>query len=120
MTCGQNLSRFVRHHDKSRTAFNDRIHHLPLVRIGIGKHGVKRRHHRHRDRIEKFQQMRSGRPAINAEFMLNAEDVGSLLIEAFGGDRIGRGIVLINLDADARRITISILTIVHRHHRAFG
>ena len=88
------------------------------MRIRLRQHRVKRRHYRHRDRIKKSKQMRSGRTSINAEFMLHAQDIGATFIQALCRDRVGCRIMLIDLDFHARRIAIGVLMIVHRHHRA--
>ena len=60
---------------------------------------MKSRYYRHLHRIEKFQQMGSGRPSINTELMLHAQNVGALFIQAPRCGHIGFRIMLIDLNS---------------------
>ena len=59
--------------------------------------------------------MTAGRPAENAELVLQADDVHVADVEEVRGTQIGRQVLLLNLEANHFRVLVAALNVVDRH-----
>lgn len=105
------------HHDDTSTAIDQLLHHAVLRGIGPVEHRVERQHHRQLQRIDQFEQMRSGIATIDAEFVLDADDPHAALVEPLRGPAVRCRVILVDALADFRRIERRLPLIVDGDHR---
>ena len=64
--------------------------------------------------------MAAGRPAENAELVLQADDVHVADVEEVRGAQIGRQVLLLNLEANHFRVFVATLNVIDRHGEALA
>ena len=64
--------------------------------------------------------MTAGRPAENAELVLQADDVHVADVEEVGGAQIGRQVLFLNLKVNYFRILVAAFDVVHRHRETLA
>ncbi len=101
------------HHHQSVAAPDQLFHHLSLGRIRIAQHGVERGDHGHPDFLEEGQQVAAGGPPVDAEFVLDAEDIGIVKVQEVGGAPVGIQILLVQFEAHAGRVVVGFDAVVH-------
>jgi hypothetical protein len=114
MDAHQYLAPLLCHHDQrrgpARKAFDDRA----LIGIGLLEHGMERHDHGRLHPIEQFQQMRAGRAAENAIFVLHEHEIGTAFVDALGGDPIVGDILLRDLTGHLGPVIVNAIRVVHR------
>ena len=75
--------------------------------FGSLQNRMQRGDHGHSQFAQERQDVTAGRPAENAELVLQADDVHIADVEEVGGAQIGRQVLLLNLEADHFRILVA-------------
>ena len=86
--------------------------------FGDCKHGVQCAHDGHAQIAQQCQNVPARRAAINAEFMLQANDIDIREVQKIGRSPIGGKLLLLNFKAYLGRIIVSAFDVVHRHDDA--
>src|ERR1039458_1975437 len=94
------------------------LHHAPLVCFRLTQNGMKRCDNRHSQFAQERQDLTTGGPAVNAELVLQADDVDVADVEEVRGTQIGRQVLLLNLEANYFRVLVATLNVVDRHCEA--
>ena len=81
---------------------------------------MKRGDDRHSQFAQKRQNVTAGRPAENAELVLQADDVHVADVEEVRRAQIGRQILLLNLEANHFRILVAALDVIDRHRETLA
>ena len=96
------------------------FHHAPLVGSRLAQNGMKRGDNGHSQFAQERQNVTAGRPAENAELVLQADDVHVADVEEVRGAQIGRQVLLLNLEADHFRVLVAARNVVDRHGQALA
>jgi hypothetical protein len=78
---------------------------------------VQRGDDRHSQFAQERQDVAAGGPAVNAELVLQADDVHVADVEEVRGAQIGRQILLLDLEANHFRVLVAALDVVDRRQR---
>ena len=116
----QHLAAALGHHDEPRRERDQLLHHAPLVRSRLAQHGMERGDDGHSQFAQQCQDMTAGRPAENAELVLQADDVHVADVEEVRGAQIGRQVLLLNLEANHFRVLVATWNVVDRHGEALA
>src|SRR4051794_2220931 len=87
---------------------------MTLLGAGMLENGVEYDHDRCLDAVEQTQQMGTGRPTEDAIFMLDADEVGTALVDTPRRSEILRNFILGDRADDGRRIVMIAPRVVHR------
>ncbi len=109
----QKIERLVAHDHQPVRQLGQRAHDAQIFGFGIFQHRVERRHHRHAQIPQEFQQMTAGRAAVYAVFMLDADNIGAADIDELRHDAVVAQFRLVDLEAYLFRIRITFLLVVH-------
>ena len=85
------------------------LHDAPLVGSRLAQNGMQRGDNRHSQFAQECQDVTAGRPAENAELVLQADDVHVADVEEVRGAQIGRQVLLLNLEANHFRVLVAAL-----------
>ena len=85
------------------------LHHAPLVGSRLAQNGMQRCDDGHSQFAQERQDVTAGRPAENAELVLQADDVHVADVEEVRGAQIGRQVLLLNLEANHFRVLVAAL-----------
>src|SRR2546426_601768 len=116
----QDLLGRLAHDDDARGKRQDLLHDPPLVCTGLAENRMKGGNDGHLERAQQWQDMTAGRPAKNAEFMLERDYPDVADIQEIGGPFITSEVLFLDLESHLRRIIVALLQIVDRHHEALG
>ena len=116
----QHLPAALSHDDQPGRERDQLLHDAPLVRPGLAQNGMQRRDHRHSQFAQERQDVTAGRPAENAELVLQADDVHVADVEEVRGAQIGRQVLLFNLEAHHIRVFVAALDVVDRDGEALA
>ena len=111
----QQFASLMGHHDDLRGRLDDSLHDGALGRSGLGQHRVQRRHHRHGETRQQFEDVGAGLATENSEFVLQAHGVEPAGVEEIRRARVLVDIVVLDLQGDRRGIIIGLTVIGHRH-----
>ena len=84
------------------------------------QNGMKRGDDGHPQFAQERQDVAAGRPAENAELVLQADDVHVADIEEVRGAQIGRQVLLLNFEANHLRVFVAARDVVDRHGEALA
>ncbi len=76
----ENLGAFAGHGDHGRGDTDQAIHDALLLVVRLFQNGVQGGDDRHGQAVEQVEQISARRPAINAELMLDEQDLGAVAI----------------------------------------
>src|SRR5690348_17086790 len=79
---------------------------------------MKRGDNRHSQFAQERQDMTTGRPAENAELVLQTDNIHIANVEEVRGAHIGRQILLLNFEANHLRVLVATRNVVDRHGQA--
>jgi hypothetical protein len=85
----QKLSALFGHGDQPRGKLGKLPEYPALIGIGIAKNRVQGRNNRHAHAAQRREKMAAGRPAKDAELMLDRQDICIIQIEKVGRASIG-------------------------------
>lgn len=109
----------LRHDDDAVASFQEPECDTSLVGIRALEDGVHRCDHRHSHLVQKREDVASGRTAIDAEFVLNAEQLDVVEVQEVRCPPVGLGVPLLDLESDTIGIPVSLGPIRHRDDQAF-
>src|ERR1039457_953029 len=75
---------------------------------------------RHSQFAQQRQDVTTGGPSVNAELVLQADDVDVANVEEVGGAQVGRQVLLLNLKANHLGVLVATRNIVDRHGEALA
>ena len=88
--------------------------------LGSLQHGMQRGDHGHSQFAQQRQDVTAGRPAENAELVLQADDVHVADVEEVRGAQIGRQVLLLNLETNHFRVLVAARNVVDRYGQALA
>lgn len=116
----QDVGTFAGHDHEAIAALHQFLHHLALGRIRGLQDGVQGGDHGHAHLLEQGEKMATCRSAVDAEFMLDAEDVGVVEVEKIGGAAVGVQIFFEHLEAHSRWILVTFELVVDGTCKTLG
>ena len=116
----QHLPPALGHHHQPGRERDQLLHHAPLVGSRLAQHGVQRGDDGHSQFAQQRQNVAAGRPAENAELVLQADDVHVADVEEIRRAQIGRQVLLLDLEANHFRIIVAARNVVDRHGEALA
>jgi len=111
----QEHARLPAHDDEPVGELGELLHHLPLLRVGTGEHGVERRHHRHAQLVQQSEDVSARRPAEDTVLVLQADEVDAVAVEEVGGATVRGQLLLGQLEPHALGVGVPGLPVVHRN-----
>ena len=116
----QDLATALGHRHQPGRARDQLPHDPPLLGAGLPQERVQRGHHGHAQFSQERQQVAAGRPAVDAELMLHADDVRAAEVEEIRRAPVGSQVLLLDLEANRVRIRVATRQIVHRHRETLA
>ena len=111
----QQFAALVGHHNDLRRGIDDAIHDCALRGGRICQHGVERRHDRHGEARQQFEDVAAGFATENSEFVLQAYGVEPAGIQEVCCTDVFFDLVVLDMKSDRLGIIIGLAMIGHRH-----
>ena len=111
----QKLRRLLAHDNDAIGKPRNLFKHLTLIQVRITQHRVQRGHDRHLQLAQQGQDVAARDSAINAIFMLKADQIVAIEIEKLRGPLVGSQIFLFEFQAHLLRILVVRFGIVDRN-----
>jgi hypothetical protein len=88
--------------------------------LRLAQNGMQRGDYGHSQFAQECQDVTARRPAVNAELVLQADDVHVADVEEIRGAQIGRQVLLLNLEANHFRVFVATFDVVDRHRETLA
>jgi len=106
------------HHDEPSRKRDQAIHNSALIDVGCLEDGVKRCDNGHSQFAQQRQNVSARRASVNAELMLDTDDVYIADVEKIRCSKIGGQVLFFNLEADDVGIFVASRNVVYRNRKA--
>ena len=116
----QDFSAFLSHDDEAVAAADEFVHHFALGGVGVAQDGVEGGDDGHADLLEEGEQVAAGGTAVDAELVLDGEDVGVVEVEEIGGATVGVEVFFEEFEADAGWVVVALDPVVDCADEAVG
>ena len=95
----QHLATGIAHDHHVAGPIKERTRYRLLLRTGVGKHGMHRHDQRRGGAVSEFEHVLAALAAEDAEFVLDPDDVDTILVHAARGVRVGGAVVALDFEA---------------------
>ena len=106
------------HDDEALRELGELVHHAALQGIGLAEDGVQRRHDRHAQLAQQREDVAARLAAEDAVLVLHAHDVDGVDVQEVRRAPVRRDVALGDLEANPRRVRVTLAGVVHREHEA--